>query len=190
MMETIRKIRKEDLKAIEYVCGQTAGPMCRREPVIANRVAKMFSTYYVLECADTSFCLADENDKPVGYILCEPNYRRYRKLYRNKYVPEIFKLKKNDGLKSWLFPIPYSFFGRKYPAHLHIDILPEYQSNGYGSKMVKTLLAELENTGVKGVMLTADLENTGAVRFYERLGFKTLVKSKKINAIVMGKEIF
>ncbi len=188
-METIRKVRKDDIKAIEYICGQTAGPLCRREPIVANRVAKMYSTYYVSECTDTCFCLADENDKPVGYILCETDYKRFSSLYRKKYAPEIFKLHKKDGLTAWALPVPYSVFGLKYPAHLHIDILPEYQSKGYGSKMVNTLLDELKSRSVKGVMLCADADNTGAIRFYERFGFKILVNSQKLNAVVMGKEL-
>ncbi len=188
-MEAIRKVRVDDLKAIEYICAQTAGPLCRKEPVIANRVAKMYSTYYVLECTDSCFCLADEKDKAVGYILCETDCKHYSKIYRKKYVPEIFTLKKQDGIISWLFPIPYSVFGRKYPAHLHIDILPEYQGKGYGTKMVNTLLEELRNRGVRGVMLGADLDNEGAIRFYQRLGFKILIKSSKIGSILMGKEL-
>ncbi len=188
-MEVIRKVRKEDLKNIEYICGQTAGPLCRKEPIIANRVAKMYSTYYVCECTDFCFCLADENDKAVGYILCEPDYKRFSSLYRSKYVPEIFKLHKKDGLMAWTLPVPYSVFGLKYPAHLHIDILPEYQSKGYGSKMVNALLDELKRCNIKGVMLCADKENVGAIRFYKRLGFKILLESQKIGAVIMGKEL-
>ena len=188
-MAVIRKVKKDDLKDIEYICGQTAGALCRREPIIANRVAKMYSTYYVSECSDSSFCLSDDNGKAVGYILCEPDFKRYRKLYRKSYVPKIFELNKKDGFLSWLFPIPYSFFGLKYPAHLHIDILPEYQSKGYGSEMVNTLLNYLRENNVKGVMLATDKDNTGAIRFYKRLGFKILIKSDKISGVLMGKEL-
>ncbi len=188
-METIRKVRQSDLRQIEYICGQTAGPLCRKEPIIANRVAKMYSTYYVLECADSCFCLADECDKAVGYILCEPDFRKFRKFYRKNYVPKIFELHKKDGLTAWFLPFPYEIFGNKYPAHLHIDILPQYQNKGYGKKMVNSLLEDLKEKGIKGVMLTADVENEGAIRFYQRLGFKVLLKSDLIGAIIMGKEI-
>ncbi len=188
-METIRKARKSDVSAIEYICGQTAGELCRREPLVAHRTAKMYSTYYAVECSDTCFCLADENDKAVGYILCEPDYKRFSSLYRRKYVPEILKLHKKDGITAFLLPIPYSVFGFKYPAHLHIDILPEYQSKGYGSKMVNTLLEELKSRNIKGVMLCADRENEGAIRFYKRLGFKILLESEKLDTVIMGKEL-
>lgn len=177
-MANIRPMRPDDLKAVEYVCRMTAGEVCRREPIIGNRVAKMYSTYYVRECFDTCFVLADDSDKAVGYVLCEPDWRRYHRIFRKVDVPHIASLKKSDGLKAWLFPVPYMFFGSKYPAHLHIDLLDEYQGQGYGSKMIKMLLDELKKRNIPGVMLMASGENEGAIRFYGRLGFKMLIKTK------------
>lgn len=186
-MATIRKMRNDEIADIEYICRMTAGPECARNPVVGNLIAKMFSTYYARECYDTSFVLADENDKPVGYLLCEPNYKRFNKLFRKIDVPQIFKLKKRSGMRAWTFPIPYNLLGKKYPAHLHIDLLPEYQSKGYGAKMIEMLLDELKSRNVKGIMLMADVNNTGAVRFYTRLGFKTLLS--KFGTVVMVKNI-
>ena len=52
---------------------------------------------------------------------------------------------------------------------------------------MKALLEELKSRGVPGVMLMANSENEGAIRFYKRLGFKTLLKTK--GPIIMGLEI-
>lgn len=175
-MAEIRKMRPEDMADVEYVCRMTAGPVSRRNPVVGNRIAKMFSTYYVRECWETCFVLADDNDKAVGYILCEPDYRRFKKIFRKIDVPAITKLHIPSGFKSWFFPISYSFYGRKYPAHLHIDLLDDYQSKGYGAKMVQMLLDELKKRNIKGIMLIASAENYGAIRFYKRLGFEVVFK--------------
>lgn len=177
-MASIRPMRPDDLIDVEYICRMTAGNLCRRDPVAGNRVAKMYSTYYVRECCDTCFVLADDSDKAVGYILCEPDCKRYRRIYRKTDVPHIASLRKSDGVKAWFFPVPYMFFGSKYPAHLHIDLLDEYQGQGYGSKMIKMLLDELKKRNIPGVMLMASGENEGAIRFYGRLGFKMLIKTK------------
>lgn len=187
-MPYIRPMRSDDLKDVEYVCRMTAGPGSRKDPVVGYRIARTYSTYYVRECSESSFVLVDESDKVVGYVLCETNHKRFRKIYRKTDVPEIKKLDKKSGRKAWLFPIPYSFFGRKYPAHLHIDILDEYQNQGFGAKLMNTLFDELKRRNVKGVMLQTDFDNTGAVRFYERLGFKTL--SRKFKTVTMAKNIF
>ena len=186
-MVTIRPMRQSDLKDVEYVCRMTAGPGAQKDPVIGYRLARMFSTYYVRECYDTCFVVADDNDKVVGYILCEPNYKRYKKIFRKVDVPEIKKLHKKSGQTAWLFPIPYCFFGHKYPAHLHIDILDEYQNQGFGSKLMTALFEELKKRNVKGIMLQANLSNEGAVRFYKRLGFKML--STLLHTATMGKSL-
>ena len=54
---------------------------------------------------------------------------------------------------------------------------------------MEALLDELKKRNVKGVMLTADSDNEGAIRFYERFGFKTLIRSEKLNGIVMAKKL-
>ena len=187
-MADIRPMRPVYLKEVEYVCRMTAGPGCQRDPVLGYRIARMFSTYYVRECYDTCFVLVDDSDQVVGYILCEPDYKRYNKIFRKIDVPEIKKLDKASGRNAWLFPIPYTFFGRKYPAHLHIDILDEYQNQGFGAKLMDALFTELKRRNVKGVMLQADIHNEGAVRFYKRLGFKML--STKLKTATMAKNLF
>lgn len=188
-MATIRPMRKSDLKDIEYVCGKTGGNFTAKQPILAYRTAKTYATYYVRECTDTCFCLADDNDKAVGYILCEPDYKRYLKIFPKVDAKFVFELDKKDGITAFCQPVPYTVLGWKYPAHLHIDILPEYQSKGYGSDLMNALLQELKARNIKGIMLTADAENKGAIRFYERFGFKTVICSEKINAIIMAKKL-
>ena len=186
-MATIRPLRLTDTAAVEYVCRMTAGPTFQNDPVLGYRLARMFSTYYARECYDSSFVLVDDNDTVVGYVLCEPNYKRFHKVFRKVDVPEIKKLDKSSGKQAWLFPIPYDVFGWKYPAHLHIDILDEYQSQGYGGQLMEALFTELKERKVKGVMLQAHLSNVGAIRFYERLGFKML--STKLKTATMAKNL-
>ena len=61
-----------------------------------------------------------------------------------------------------------------YPAHLHIDLLPELQGQGWGRRLVDTLAARLRELGIEGVHLVAGAENAGAVAFYPRVGFTPL----------------
>lgn len=59
-----------------------------------------------------------------------------------------------------------------YPAHLHIDILPEYQGHGGGKKLIAALLAKLQADKVRGIHLMKSGENKGAEVFYCRMGFE------------------
>ncbi|QTX03879.1 GNAT family N-acetyltransferase [Agromyces archimandritae] len=65
----------------------------------------------------------------------------------------------------------------EYPAHLHIDLLPEVQRRGFGRRLIARLLDELAERGVRGLHLGLAAENASARRFYERLGFRELASS-------------
>jgi ribosomal protein S18 acetylase RimI-like enzyme len=59
-----------------------------------------------------------------------------------------------------------------YSAHLHIDILPEFQQRGYGRELMGAFLEKVKNEGAEGVHLDMVRHNVGARRFYEKLGFE------------------
>ncbi|MEU2201101.1 GNAT family N-acetyltransferase [Isoptericola sp. NPDC019482] len=62
----------------------------------------------------------------------------------------------------------------RYPAHLHIDLLPENQGRGLGRQLMDTLRATLAERGAPGVHLGMDPDNTRARAFYDRYGFQEL----------------
>ncbi len=62
-----------------------------------------------------------------------------------------------------------------YPAHLHIDLLPVGQGQGWGRRLIETFLAQLRTLGVPAVHLGVGKRNTGAIQFYQRVGFHHVV---------------
>lgn len=60
----------------------------------------------------------------------------------------------------------------RYPAHLHIDLLPRAQGQGWGRRLIEALSGALRERGVPGVHLGVDARNTAAIAFYERVGFR------------------
>ena len=162
----IRKALKSDLKDVEYICRMTAGPLSRENELVGKIIAKTYSTYYIEEECGNCFVLAS-GEKAVGYILSSLDAGVFKKVYRKKYVPQIFSLSKKDGVLAWLLPIPYMFFKKNYPAHMHIDILPGFQGSGNGTKLVETLLSELKSRGIRGVCLCVGSDNARAIAFYK-----------------------
>ena len=65
-------------------------------------------------------------------------------------------------------------FVPRYPAHLHIGLLPRGQRRGLGSELMQRLFSALRERGVQGVHLGVSALNPGAIAFYETQGFKTL----------------
>jgi ribosomal protein S18 acetylase RimI-like enzyme len=60
-------------------------------------------------------------------------------------------------------------------AHIpQVAVGAQFQGIGLGTAMMKNAFAELERSGYSEVSLTVTALNSGAVRLYERLGFRTL----------------
>lgn len=60
----------------------------------------------------------------------------------------------------------------KYPAHMHIDILEQYQRKGWGSKLIHALFEAVKSEGAVGIHLDMVRWNTTGKNFYEKIGFK------------------
>jgi ribosomal protein S18 acetylase RimI-like enzyme len=60
----------------------------------------------------------------------------------------------------------------RWPAHLHIDLLPEARRGGVGAALMRAWLARLQSLGVPGCHLVTLHENRPAVAFFERMGFR------------------
>jgi ribosomal protein S18 acetylase RimI-like enzyme len=61
-----------------------------------------------------------------------------------------------------------------YPAHLHIDLLPDAQGGGNGRRLIERVTSALREAGARGVHLDVALDNVGAQGFYEHVGFERL----------------
>ncbi|MFL6121372.1 GNAT family N-acetyltransferase [Actinophytocola sp.] len=75
----------------------------------------------------------------------------------------------------------------RYPAHLHIDLLPRLQGQGDGRRLLTTLLAGLAAAGAPGVHLGVSTANQRAVGFYRRMGF-TEVRTYA-DSLVMARQL-
>ena len=175
-MPYIRPAEDKDIKDIEYICRMTAGPQAKLSEDIGRKIALTYSTYYARAEQDTSFVL-DDNGKAVGYILCAPDFSRYIKGYRKNEVRQLWKIDKLQFLTAYFLPFGYLPFKKKYPAHLHIDLLGEYQGKGYFSKLLKFMLEDLKNRGYEKVTLGVEPEETKNKEIYFHYGFTEHIKN-------------
>lgn len=84
-------------------------------------------------------------------------------------------------------PEPYA----DYPAHLHIDLLERAQGRGYGRRMMEQVMDALRRRGSPGAHLGVSILNRPAPGFYQRLGFRELVRvgTETDGCIYMGRSL-
>jgi len=184
-MPTIRPYQPKDKENVRHICiqtgpaaGLTQGPKYELELIT-------FCDYYI-ECEPHNcFVVADDSDEAVGYILCAENYPGYRERFLRDYAPRVKGLPyqvKTQG--SARMP---KLFAKGYPAHLHINILEPYQRMGLGHQLMDTLTAHLRAKGVPGVMLGVGAGNVKGRSFYNKYGFKRLLRMP--GGVMMGVEL-
>lgn len=59
----------------------------------------------------------------------------------------------------------------RWPAHLHIDLLPEARGRGLGRRLMQAWFARLSSLGSPGLHLGTFAENHAAIAFFEGCGF-------------------
>lgn len=189
---TLRPYRPSDAQALRDVCLRTAqtGGDATGLYVSDALMPDVFATPYVEFAPELAFVLAspEVGQRVQGYILGVADTASFVAWFRAVWVPKLAlayehvtpprtrcELIRHLGFTPERMLIPE--LGR-YPAHLHIDILPPLQRQGWGRALMNALIGALRERGVPGLHLTMDAANVEARRFYDRLGFRELPSSK------------
>ena len=160
----VRKYEDKDRERVEEICRITDNNHLEEELLLT-----LYCHYYIEREKDNCFvALVDE--KVVGYIISAKNYNSWAKGFLS-YISSSTKEIKEAGMESVNSYIPYS---SQYPAHLHIDIDPNYQRMGIGHALMDALITHYREKDTKGVMLGVDPNNIKGVSFYKKYGFLPL----------------
>ena len=186
----IRPYRPSDREAVYEICVRTAdaGGDARGQYSTDDLMPDLFAGPYLHLEPELALVLAtgpEQGGRAVGYILGTADTATFVRRYREIWIPLVAdryppsapgRSRAEQGLldghhrpEARLRP---ELAG--YPAHLHIDILPEHQGGGHGRALMLAWLATAARAGAERVFLEMDPANTGARAFYDRLGFRAL----------------
>lgn len=175
----IRPYRPDDLDAVYDICIRTAddGNDARGEYSADTLVGDVFAAPYVVLEPEHAHILDDGAGNAVGYILGTADTPRFVERYRDEWVPVAAARYGDDPrdqqMLGWLRD-PERMLAPEladYPAHLHIDLLPEWQGKGFGRGLMDAFRAGLRAAGVRRMHLTMSPTNDAARAFYRKLGF-------------------
>jgi ribosomal protein S18 acetylase RimI-like enzyme len=187
----LRPFRHGDENDIADIClrtgdsGADASGMYRSPGLLAD----IFALPYVARHPDCAFVIertasSTVNERVVGYVVCAPDTEAFERWFRTEWWPprrDHHIDAAEDAVKDAVM-LRYAAevgarsvkFTDTYPAHLHIDLLPEAQGMGWGRKLIDALIVELRQRGVPGLQLTAGARNSAAIAFYEHIGLTQL----------------
>ena len=182
MQPAIRPYRPADLDALYDICVRTAdaGGDARGQYSTDRLMGDLFAAPYATLEPEHTHVLDDGTGTAVGYVLGTADTARFARRYRDEWLPRTAYPEPPDPPRSreermlWLHFHPERMvlpLLADYPAHLHIDLLPEWQGKGHGRGLIDAFLTGLREAGVPRVHLGMAPVNTGARAFYHRLGF-------------------
>ena len=76
-----------------------------------------------------------------------------------------------------------------YPAHGHIDLLPQARGKGIGRRAMAVLEQRLAAAGSSGLFMQLDLRNDNARAFYHAVGFEVLRDDLPTYSTYMAKRL-
>jgi len=179
---TIRRATPEDLEPMRRVClltgdnGTDATGRWSDDGLLPDVYLEPYLRY-----PDGLGWVVDEGDGAVGYVIAVPDTVDFVAWWRRSWVEEF--VRRHGGAaahedEQWIFDggtRPELMLSHadpaQFPAHLHIDLLPQAQGRGLGRGLLRTLGEELGRLGVPGVHLRVGEDNLAAAAFYRRLGF-------------------
>jgi ribosomal protein S18 acetylase RimI-like enzyme len=137
---------------------------------------------------DTANCFVAEDPntgKVVGYIVGTLDSRQQEQRLMKKILPRIknhWRTLKPKSLAHWqgylLIRASLRNPDRKllveYPAHLHINIHPDYQRIGIGSQLIRAFEQNLIQNSVTGFHLGVTGSNPVGISFYQEIGLEKL----------------
>lgn len=202
----IRLAGAGDVSASDYVCLKTGDSGDDGEPFFGadpDALGRIFVEPYL--AFEPGLSLVLEDDEGVcGYALGALDSRAFYARYEAEWRPalcERFPMPTGEPASwtrlqevySWYHqpdyfcPEPYHAF----PSHLHIDLLPRAQGRGDGRRMLERLFQLLREHGSPGVHLGVRPLNTRAHGFYQRLGFRELMRMGSGNdaSVYMGLDL-
>ena len=185
MTFTIRPFHASDIPALYRICletgdnGKDATALYQDGELLAHYYA---APYAILE-PELCFMLTNAG-RPCGYILGTRDSELFARQTEERWFPtlrERYPLpaaddKSHDAgmIRTIHCGCPAAPELATYPAHLHIDLLPEGQGQGHGRALMEVFIGRLRELGVPAVHLGVGIHNSGAIAFYRRVGFHSI----------------
>lgn len=184
-MIEIRNVTLDDLDALHEI-NRAVSSNPNKTPEQWQLAYYKYVDYYPLCEPENSFVITDDG-RPFGYILCSANFDRFFAGMEQHFKQSMNQLE-SGSFESFIANQAFlEMFKKDYPAHLHIDVLPEYQNVHAGSKLMNHLLEHLKSNNIPGICLGVSATRPQAIHFYTKNHFEIL--HEDVFGYIMGQKL-
>ena len=200
----VRLYQTSDLDTLYDICirtghiGEDARALYRDHKVLGL----VFAAPYAAISPDLCF-VAVSGGRVVGYVVGTDDTRQFEAemerrwwpdLRRAYAEPEVARRENWSGDEEYAYyfhhpkPLPEAVVSR-YPAHLHMNLLPEAQGQGLGRQLFNAWREAVLAAGATRAHIGANRKNLGGRAFWAAMGFEDLTERLNLpedGAIWMG----
>ena len=180
---TIRPARPGDAPALESVCLRTGDAGLDATDLYADPalLAQVYLHPYLALEPGLAFVVSDD-DAVGGYVVGALDTGDFERRCEAAWWPalrERYPLGRwapQDGADAAIVRLIHSppradpAVLVDHPSHLRVDLLPPWQGQGWGRRLLETLFDALATAGSRGAHLVVARRNERAVAFYRRVG--------------------
>jgi ribosomal protein S18 acetylase RimI-like enzyme len=198
-MVAVRRYEPRDLAAVREICILTGyqGGDARGVMTDLDLLPDAFAEPYLVHDPGLAF-VVDDGGTAVGYIIGTADTVAFTRWFRDSWLPRIAgkhatppaEIRSFEDLILTLAHTPERMVRPElaaYPAHLHIDLLPGYQGQGLGRRLMDAFRHEVSARGIDRLHLSMDPANAAARAFYHRLGFEPIHVASDPDGTYLGR---
>jgi ribosomal protein S18 acetylase RimI-like enzyme len=184
----IRPYENKDLEQLYNICLTTGKDGEDAKGTVDDEIlGHIYAAPYAAFEPDLCFVL-DKGGIAIGYVLGTRDSTAFAIACEQKWWPELrlkYPLHETDagGPTALLtqrihqgYRVPT--IATEYPAHLHIDLLPIAQGQGFGRKLIEEFINRLRDYSVPALHFGVSRINVNAIGFYKNLGFQIIEEFK------------
>jgi ribosomal protein S18 acetylase RimI-like enzyme len=186
----IRAYRPDDLAALYEICQLTGngGRGAQHEFDDPMLLGRAFAAPYATLHPELAFVSSDD-EGVSGYVLGARDTTEFEERLEREWWPQARQRypETDNRVVQHIHHPPRTDpeLTRRYPSHLHINLLARTRGQGVGAALVHTLLDALARQRSRGVHLHVRHHNSHAIGFYRHLGFTEVERSPE--KLVLGK---
>ncbi|MQB43423.1 GNAT family N-acetyltransferase [Rhizobium sp. ICMP 5592] len=184
-MINLRPVRSDDIDQL-YVVSLVTGDAGKDATALhrdGRMIGHIYSVPYAVLSPQTVF-VAEDGEGVCGYIAGVFDTVAFEERLERDWWPELRgrypeptgdpSTWNADQRRSYAIHHPKrvpAALTDRFPAHIHMNLLPRTQGQGIGSTLLEKWLSNARDNGVKGVHLGASAGNCSGIRFWASRGF-------------------